>query len=62
MPYTMAIELIGGLGLFLYGMNVMSEGLQRVAGDKLRKFLRTLTANRIAGVFTGLTVTSVVCM
>lgn len=56
----MAIELIGGLGLFLYGMNVMSEGLQRVAGQKLRKFLRTLTANRIAGVFTGMTVTSVV--
>jgi len=58
--YTIALELIGGLGLFLYGMNIMSEGLQRVAGQKLRKFLRTLTSNRIAGVFTGLTVTSVV--
>ncbi len=60
MSFTMAIELMGGLGLFLYGMSVMSEGLQRVAGEKLRGFLRTLTKNRFAGIFTGFTVTGIV--
>jgi len=56
----MLIELLGGLGLFLYGMSVMSEGLQRVAGDKLRAFLRRLTTNRFAGIFTGLAVTTII--
>ncbi len=60
MNFTMIVELVGGLGLFLYGMSVMSEALQRVAGVKLRKFLRTLTQNRFAGVVTGLTITAVI--
>ena len=60
MNFTMIVWLIGGLGLFLYGMAVMSEGLQHVAGDSLRNFLRTLTKNRFTGVLTGLVVTSII--
>ncbi len=60
MSVAMIVMLLGGLGLFLYGMMVMSEGLQQVAGDKLREFLRTLTKNRFAGVFTGFSVTTVI--
>ena len=54
------IYLVGGLGLFLYGMSVMSEGLQKVAGDKLRATMRALTNNRFVGILTGFTVTSIV--
>lgn len=60
MQTSMMIELLGGLGLFLYGMSVMSEALQRVAGEKLRGFLRQLTKNRFAGIFTGFGVTTIV--
>ncbi|MBN2800386.1 MAG: Na/Pi cotransporter family protein [Deltaproteobacteria bacterium] len=60
MTFTMAVSLLGGLGLFLFGMSVMSEGLQAVAGERLRSFLRALTSNRVAGVMTGFTVTSIV--
>ncbi len=60
MTAKMAVELIGGLGLFLFGMSIMSEALQRVAGEKLRSFLRTLTTNRFAGIFTGLTITAII--
>jgi len=51
--------IAGGLGLFLYGMKLMSEGLQKVAGDKLRTFLEKLTANRVVGTMTGAGVTAV---
>lgn len=54
------LELLGGLGLFLYGMRVMSDGIQRRAGVKLRKFLGYLTVNRFAGVATGLAITSII--
>jgi len=60
MSLTMIVWLVGGLGLFLYGMTIMSEGLQHVAGDSLRNFLRTLTKNRFAGVFTGFAVTAII--
>jgi len=52
--------LIGGLGLFLYGMDGMSRGLQRIAGDKLKTILQTLTKNRFVGVITGAITTSIV--
>lgn len=55
-----AIQVFGGLGLFLFGMMVMSEGLQKVAGDKLRQTIRSLTSNRFAGIFTGFAVTSII--
>ena len=41
--------LIGSLGLFLYGMKIMSEGLQKVAGDRLRSILTAMTTNRVTG-------------
>lgn len=54
------IYLIGSLGLFLYGMKVMSEGLQKIAGDRMKSILSVMTSNRIAGVFTGILVTALV--
>lgn len=54
------LELLGGLGLFLYGMRVMSDGIQRRAGSKLKKTLSYLTINRFAGVGTGLAVTAII--
>ena len=57
---SMVITAGGGLALFLFGMKVMSEGLQKVAGDRMRSVLSAMTSNRFAGVGTGLVVTSVV--
>jgi len=51
---------LGGLGLFLLGMKNMSEGLQKVAGDRLRNILEALTNNRIMGMLVGLFVTAIV--
>ncbi|MCT4563010.1 MAG: Na/Pi cotransporter family protein [Maledivibacter sp.] len=55
-----AFGLIGGLGLFLYGMNVMAAGLEKSAGDKLKRFIEILTSNRIMAVIVGALVTMVV--
>lgn len=52
--------LIGGLGMFLFGMKIMSEGLQKIAGNKIRDILEALTSNRIMGLFVGLVVTAIV--
>ena len=52
--------LLGALGMFLYGMNLMSSGLQKVAGDRLRGLLSAMTSNPFKGVLTGLGITSVV--
>lgn len=52
--------LIGALGLFLFGMKTMSEGLQKAAGNKLRSVLTAMTKNRFAGVIAGLLVTAIV--
>ena len=49
--------LIGALGMFLYGMTLMSEGLQKFAGDKLRSFLASMTSNPLKRVLTGVGVT-----
>ena len=54
------LTLIGALGLFLYGMNLMSTGLQKAAGSGLRRFLASITSNPVKGVFTGLGVTAVI--
>lgn len=51
------LTLIGALGLFLFGMKLMSESLQKVAGNKMRKILAAMTNNRIKGIFTGFLVT-----
>ena len=52
--------LVGGLGLFIFGMTYLSDGLQKVAGTKLRRTLRSLTQNRIRGVMLGAVVTSII--
>ncbi|RMG82879.1 MAG: Na/Pi cotransporter family protein [Bacteroidetes bacterium] len=54
------LKLIGALGFFIFGMKVMSEGIQKVAGENLRKILGIMTKNRLLGVFTGFSVTSIV--
>ena len=52
--------LLGALGMFLYGMNLMSSGLQKASGNKLREFLSAMTSNPFKGVMTGLGITSVI--
>ncbi len=54
------LKLVGSLGLFLYGMKIMSEGLQKVAGDKLRGILSAMTANRVMGALTGVLITALI--
>ncbi len=62
MNYTILqfLSLLGSVCLFLYGMKVMSEGLQKVAGDRLRNILGIMTRNRIAGVITGILITALI--
>jgi phosphate:Na+ symporter len=57
---TVIFGLLGGLGLFLFGMKIMSEGLQKIAGDRMRKILAALTNNRIIGTLVGLAVTAII--
>ena len=52
--------LLGALGMFLYGMNLMSSGLQKAAGDRLRGLLSAMTSNPFKGVLTGLGITSII--
>ncbi|MDD7650950.1 MAG: Na/Pi symporter, partial [Firmicutes bacterium] len=54
------LTMIGGLCLFLFGMNIMGQALERRAGSKLRSLLHKLTTNRLAGLLTGLAVTAVI--
>ncbi|TYP56753.1 Na/Pi cotransporter family protein [Thermosediminibacter litoriperuensis] len=60
MTLESSLTLIGGLGLFIYGMKLMGEGLERAAGDRLRVILELFTRNRIIGVLTGTLVTTIV--
>ena len=57
---NIVIGLMGGLGLFLYGMNLMGEGLQKSAGTKLKKIIKLLTSNIFMGVLVGAGVTAVI--
>lgn len=54
------LTAVGGVGLFLYGMMKMGEGLQRSAGDRMRRILETLTANRLMAVVVGAVVTAII--
>lgn len=54
------IQIIGSLGLFLYGMKILSDGLQKSAGAKLKTFLQLMTSNRFMAVFTGLLITIII--
>lgn len=54
------ITLLGALGLFLYGMKLMSEALQKVAGNRMRSILAVMTQNRFVGILTGILITAVI--
>lgn len=54
------LGLLGAVGLFLYGMKVMSEGLQKAAGDRLRNILSAMTRNRFTGLLTGCAITALI--
>lgn len=60
MNFSYIMGLLGGLALFLYGMQMMSAGLEAVAGNKMKVILEKLTANRIVGVLVGAVVTAVI--
>ncbi len=54
------LTLIGALGFFIFGMKVMSEGIQKIAGNRLRSILSSITNNRLSGIFTGFGITSLI--
>ena len=60
MSILQVFTLLGALGMFLYGMNLMSSGLQKAAGDKLRGFLSAMTSNPFKRVMTGLGITAII--
>lgn len=57
---TIVIQLLGGLGLFVFGMNLMSRGIEKVAGNKLRGILEAFTKNKFLGLIVGLFFTAVI--
>ena len=60
MNQNLIFGLLGGLGLFLFGMKIMSEGLQKIAGSRMRRILAGLTDNRIVGTLVGIAVTAII--
>lgn len=60
MGILQVFTLLGALGMFLYGMNLMSSGLQKAAGERLRGFLSAMTSNPLKGVLTGMGITAVI--
>ena len=60
MTFEHVLSLLGGLGLFLYGMHMMSNGLENAAGDRMKSILEKLTSNRILGVLVGALITCVI--
>ena len=54
------LNLLGGLAFFLYGMHIMSDSLEKIAGGKLEKFLKSITSNKYKGLLLGLSVTAVI--
>lgn len=60
MGFTIVLSLAGGLGLFLFGMRIMSEGIEAVAGKRLRSILEKLTTNKFMGIFVGLFFTAII--
>ncbi|MGI6704636.1 MAG: Na/Pi cotransporter family protein [Clostridia bacterium] len=60
MTSRMVFELLGGLGLFIYGMNIMGAGLQKAAGDRLKRLLEVLTTNRLLGLVFGAVITAII--
>ena len=60
MGFTVLLAMFGGLGLFLYGMRVMSDSIEKVAGAKLRNILEKLTTNRFTGMLVGVVFTGII--
>ena len=60
MGITEVLQLLGGLALFLYGMQMMSTGLETAAGNKMKTILEKLTSNRFVGVLAGAIITAVI--
>lgn len=60
MDYKMIFSLLGGLGLFVYGMKLMGDGLQKAAGEKLKRLLEILTSNKFFAVLVGAGVTAII--
>ena len=60
MSATNILGLLGGLALFLYGMQMMSSGLESAAGNKMKEILERLTSNRFLGVIVGAAITAVI--
>ena len=60
MGILQVFTLLGALGMFLYGMNLMSSGLQKAAGERLRGFLSAMTSNPLKGVLTGMGITAII--
>jgi phosphate:Na+ symporter len=58
--FTLLLHMTGGLCMFLFGMKMMSDGLQKSAGERMRKTLNFMTGNRFMGVFTGFVVTAII--
>ena len=61
MSYTLFdfLQLIGALGIFIFGMKIFSDGLQKVAGHRLRAILKGMTTSRFRGILTGFTATTI---
>ncbi|MDB7989510.1 Na/Pi cotransporter family protein [Faecalicoccus pleomorphus] len=60
MDLSLILKLLGGLALFLYGMQMMSDGLEKAAGDRLKTILEKLTSNRFLGVIVGALITAAI--
>ena len=60
MDFFSITALLGGLALFLYGMNVMSSGLEKMAGGQMEAILRKMTGNRGKGLLLGVSVTAII--
>lgn len=60
MYFQILFTIVGGLGIFLFGMEHMSSGMQKIAGPRLKKILATFTSNRMLGIFTGVMITAFV--
>ena len=59
-PLWEILQIIGSLGVFIYGMKVMSEGLQKMAGNRMREVLKGMTSNKLSGILTGAISTTIV--
>ena len=54
------LQIIGSLGLFLFGIKLLSEGLQKSAGNKMKSILRLMTKNRTISIVTGIIITTII--